>query len=621
MDRNHIIGFVLIFGLLLAWTFVNSPSKEQRAAMIERQDSLNRVEILKDSLAKESVEAQQSQAQADSTTLANKFGSFASAATGSAENVKLENEFFIIDFSTKGGKISSVELKSYKKVLIDEKKKEYKIPLRMMEDAQNVWDITLPSAGGELHTAELNFQPSVSGKTITFTAESQNGEKIVQEYTLTDKPYEIKYAFRIENAAGLASAAQNAKLTWINHLGKLERNDNFERSYSTVYFKENAESVDYCNCRNNDQENLSTQPIKLFSHSNQFFNSTLIADGSFQGGLFETIVPESTAENLKTTKAVVGLPIQGSNGTASMLMYVGPNDFENLRHYQVELEDIIPFGQSIFGSINRWVIRPIFNFLIDTFGSKGLVILLLTFLVKLALFPLSYKMLHSQAKMAALRPSLAGLREKYKDDMQKQQMETMKVYREYGVNPLGGCFPELLQMPVWFALFRFFPASIEFRQASFLWATDLSSYDVFFYLPWDIPYFGAHVSLLTLLWTISTIAYTYYNMQNMDMGNMNPMLKYMQYFMPVMFLVFFNSYASGLTLYLLYSNLLNIFQTIAAKRWLFDEQKIMAGLNLNKAKPKKEGGFQARLEQALREQQRLQETRKNQPPAPKSKKK
>jgi YidC/Oxa1 family membrane protein insertase len=222
-------------------------------------------------------------------------------------------------------------------------------------------------------------------------------------------------------------------------------------------------------------------------------------------------------------------------------------------------------------------------------------------------------MLRSQATMSALKPQLAHLKDKYKDDMQKQQMESMKIYREYGVNPLGGCFPVLLQMPVWFALYRFFPASIEFRQASFLWATDLSSYDVFFNLPFEIPFFGAHVSMLTLLWAISTVAYTYYNMQNMDMANMNPMLKYMQYFMPVMFLVFFNSYASGLTLYLLYSNLLNIAQTVGARKFLFDEDKIMEQLNINKAKPKKQGGFQQRLEAAMKEQQRIAEAKQQKP--------
>jgi len=614
MERNHIIGFVLIFGLLLVWTFVNSPSKEQQEAMKIRQDSLNRVEILKDSIAKATVETEKAAQPIDSAVLANQYGSFAAATTGTNETVKVENEFFIVEFNSKGGKISKVELKDYKKVQVDDKRKEYKIPLVLQDDPLNVWDISIPAMRGDLHTADLNFKAVVEGKKVTFTAAGQQGEQIIQEYTLTDSPYEINYSFRIENGANfIGSGAKTGKLTWINQLDKIERNSNFERTYSTVYYKQNTESVDYCNCRASAQENVTAQPIKWFSHANQFFNSSLIADESFDGGLFETKMLPITDSNLKTTSAIVGFPLKAGGVATNMKMYIGPNDFENLRHYHVNLEDLIPFGRSIFGSINRWVIRPVFNFLISFIGSKGFVILLLTLLVKLALFPLSYKMLQSQAKMSALKPSLAGLKEKYKDDMQKQQMETMKVYREYGVNPLGGCFPVVLQMPVWFALYRFFPASIEFRQASFLWATDLSSYDVFFNLPFDIPYFGGHISMLTLLWAASTIAYTYYNMQNMDMSNMNPALKYMQYFMPLMFLVFFNSYASGLTLYLLYSNLLNIAQTLGAKRFLFDQDKIMAGLNKNKEKPKKEGGFQARLEKAMKEQQRMADARKSQP--------
>ncbi len=614
MERNHIIGFALIFVLLLVWTFVNSPGKEQREAMQHRQDSLNRVEILKDSLAGVAMEAKKDTLPADSVTLAQKFGAFAGAAGGENQKVKLDNQYFTVEFESRGGKISSVELKAYKKILIDEHKKEVKIPLRLLEDPGDVWDITLPTSQGDIHTADLNFQPTVEGSKITFTALGARGEKIMQTYELTPNPYEIRYHVFMENGEGMISGGEKTgKLTWINQLDKIEVNSNFERSYSTVYFKENTESVDYCNCRKSAQENLSEQPIKWLSHSNQFFNSTLIADESFDGGLFETTMLDPKADNLKTTSAVVGLPMTGKGLSAGMTFYIGPNDFENLRHYHANIEDIIPFGRSVFGTINRWIIRPIFNFLLSFIGSEGIVILVLTLLVKLALFPLSYKMLHSQAKMNVLKPQLAGMREKHKDDMQKQQMETMKVYREYGVNPLGGCFPVLLQMPVWFALYRFFPASIQFRQASFLWATDLSSYDVFFNLPFDIPFFGGHVSMLTLLWTASTLAYTYYNMQNMDMANMNPALKYMQYFMPVMFLAFFNSYASGLTLYLLYSNLLNIAQTLGAKRFLFDEAKIMEELNKNKAKPKKEGGFQARLEQAMKEQQRLADTRKNQP--------
>ncbi len=622
MERNHIIGFVLIFGLLLVWTFVNSPSKEEALAMQQRQDSLNRVEILKDSLPSSPAEVPAEEVAPDSATMANQFGSFAAAATGDGEIVKLENQYFIVYFNSKGGKISNVELKQYKKALLDENNKEYKVPLHLLDNPDNIWDITIPTQRGELHTEDLIFKPSIQGKKLTFRALGENGEQIVQEYTLQDSPYEIGYNFRVENATGLLRASdQTAKLTWVNHLGRLERSTQFEQSMSTVYFKENTESMDYCNCRSDAQENLSTQPIKWFSHSNQFFNSSLISSESFAGGLFETKMPVEGSDILKSTSAIVGLPMLRDGSTSDMTFYVGPNDFENLRHYKMGLEDIIPFGRSIFGTINRWVVRPVFNFLLSFISSKGLVILLLTFLIKLALSPLSYKMLHSQAKMSALKPSLAGLKEKYKDDQQKQQMETMKVYREYGVNPLGGCFPVALQMPVWFALYRFFPASIEFRQASFLWATDLSSYDVITYLPWDIPFFGAHISLLTLLWAASTVAYTYYNMQNTDMTSMNPALKYMQYFMPVMFLVFFNSYASGLTLYLLYSNLLNIAQTLGAKKFLFDDEKIMLQLNKNKEKPKKKGGFGERLEKAMKDQQKIAEAKKNEAKANISRKK
>ena len=606
MERNHIIGFILIFGLLMVWMFVNSPSQDELAQMQQRQDSLNRLEIVEeDTIPASTVSVDTIRSTADSMALAGKFGSFSSAASGTSQTVRLENEHFIIDFDSKGGRISSVELKNYKKVLLDENKKEYKVPLKLLEDAGNVWDIAIPSQRGDLHTAELYFEPTLEENRVLFTAKGLLGEKIVQEYILTENPYEIKYKFGVENGAGFVSSDRNAKLTFVNQLDKLEKNDDYERNFSTVYFKENTESVDYCSCRKSDLENLSEQPIKWVSHSNQFFNSALIAEESFDGGVFETEMLDNEAEDLKITTSTVGLPLNGGDYSSAITMYVGPNDFEYLRRYRVEMEDIIPFGQSIFGTINRWIIRPTFNFLLAYIPSEGIVILLLTLLVKLALFPLSYKMLSSQSKMSALKPQLAHLKEKYKDDMQKQQMESMKIYREYGVNPLGGCFPVLLQMPVWFALYRFFPASIEFRQASFLWATDLSSYDVFFNLPFEIPYFGAHISMLTLLWAISTVAYTYYNMQNMDMASMNPALKYMQYFMPVMFLVFFNSYASGLTLYLLYSNLLNIAQTVGAKKFLFDESKIMETLNANKAKPKKEGGFQARLEAAMKEQQRI----------------
>ena len=219
-------------------------------------------------------------------------------------------------------------------------------------------------------------------------------------------------------------------------------------------------------------------------------------------------------------------------------------------------------------------------------------------------------MLKSQTMMAGLKDKIKALKDKHSDDSQTQQMETMKLYREYGVNPLGGCLPMVLQMPIWFALYRFFPASIEFRQADFLWANDLSSYDIFWKLPFEIPFgFGAHISLFTLLWAVTTLIYTYYNTRHMDMGA-NPAMKYMQYIMPIMFMGFFNSFAAGLTCYLLFSNLINITQTIVTKNYIIDNEKINRELDAYKKKPKKKKGFQQRLEKALKEQQAIQEQQK-----------
>ena len=292
-----------------------------------------------------------------------------------------------------------------------------------------------------------------------------------------------------------------------------------------------------------------------------------------------------------------------------MSLYVGPKEFDVLADFATDLEDIVPFGRSIFGTVNRWIIRPLFNFLSTYIGSKGIVILLLTFFVKIVLFPLTYKMLYSQSKMGALKPQMKRIKEKFKDDQQQQQSETMKMYREFGVNPLGGCMPMVLQMPIWFALYRFFPASIEFRQAGFLWATDLSSYDTIAHLPFEIPFFGSHVSLFTLLWAGTTVLYTWYNSKIVDMSA-NPMMKYMQYAMPVMFLFFFNNYASGLTCYLFFSNLFNIGQTMITKNYLINHDKIKDELDAYKKKPKKKGGFQKRLEDAMKEQQRVKAKKK-----------
>ena len=620
LDRNQIIGIILIMGLFMLWTYLNAPTPEEIAEKKAIQDSLARLEqvepeveldeatVYAPSNPTEKTAPQELDSSVVSKQLQATYGAFATAAAGQEETHTLENALIKVTFSSKGGRIANVLVKDHFKIELDADGKERQIPLYLLADEKDIFTYDIPVSDarqGAVTTHDLYFDADVKDNAISFTARSSDGHEFIQTYRLAPDSYTLDYDIALNGVR-----AGGVILNWTTYLDRLELNSGFEQYYTSVYYKEIDDDPDYCKCRKSDVEDRSGKPLKWVSHSNQFFNSSLIANQSFDGGVMETVMLDKEDENLKILKSTLDIPLSGSgNESFAMQMYIGPNEFERLRQFDQSLEDIIPFGTSIFGTINRWVIRPLFNFLSRFVGSQGIVILLLTLLVKLALFPLTYRMLLSQAKMSALKPQLAGLRDKFKDDQQKQQMETMKVYREFGVSPLGGCLPMVAQMPIWFALYRFFPASIEFRQEGFLWATDLSSYDVFFRLPFEIPMYGGHISLLTLLWVLTTLVYTYYNTRHMDMASMNPMMKYMQYFMPVMFLFFFNNYASGLTLYLLFSNILNIGLTIGTKQFVFDNDKILAGLEENRKKPKKKGGFSQRLEKALQEQQRAQAQR------------
>ncbi len=545
------------------------------------------------------------------------YGAFAPAAIGTEKTEVLENDLLKITFSSKGGRIKDVLLKKYSKVERDSNHKEFKVPLRLLEDEKNRFEYILPvvnTAKGKVSTQDLFFEPSVSGNTISFRASAGRDRYFEQVYTLDPDSYTVDYSVRFIGLGNVIEAPNGAvELNWLDYLDRLELNYKYEHTYSSIYYKPVDEDYDYCNCMQEDRDDLDSQPIEWMAHSNQFFASILMAkDKPFKGGVFETKVFEADLRkdipDLKILQSSLQVPTDQE--TFNMEMYLGPKDYETLMAFDNELEYIVPFGKSIIGTANRWIIRPLFNFLSTFIGSKGIVILFLTLIVKLVLYPLTYKMLHSQAKMAALKPRLAALKEKLKGDQTQVQMESMKMYREFGVNPLGGCMPVVLQMPVWFALYRFFPASIEFRQQGFLWATDLSSYDAAFWLPFTIPFTDqSHLSLFTLLWVITTLIYTYYNMQSMDMGNMGganaQMMKYMQFIMPIFFLFFFNSFASGLTCYLVFSNTFNIAQTLITKNIIIDHDKIKAQLEAHKKKPKKKGGFGSRMEEALKQQQAL----------------
>jgi len=616
MDRNQLTGILLILLILIGWSWFTQPTQEQIDVQQRMSDS---IELVKQQELQQSIEVKQTPIAnpvEDSIAKIQKlqsFGSFAEAGVGQEKLYTLENELIKLSFTNKGGIIKEALIKNHKKVLADSLNNEIKIDLRLLEDEKNKFEYYIPQGNGQIKSSELFFSATQSSNSIEFVTRSADGASIKQKYSLGDS-YEIDYQVQFSGVSPSGADGESVKLKWINHLDKLEKNVMFEKTYSTVYFKEKEDSdTDYCSCRGDDEIETDKR-IEWVSHVNQFFNTSLMSENqAFTYANMETQMVDEDEEDLKIIKTELGVPLN-DGAPFKMKLYIGPNEFNRLQAFDNNLEQIIPFGRSIFGSINRWVIRPAFNFLSNYIGSKGVVIIVLIFILKMILYPLMYKMLFSQARMQALKPQIEKLTDKFKDEPQKKQVETMKIYREYGVSPFGGCMPMVIQMPIWYALFRFFPASITFRQEPFLWATDLSSYDVFATIPFEIPMFGSHISLFTILWAITTIMYTYYNTKHMDMSA-NPTMKYVQYFMPITFLVFFNQYASGLTCYMFFSNLFNILQTLITKKFVFDDDKIRTELEKQKSenlkKPKKKG-FQSRIEEAMKKQQEIQNKRDQQ---------
>ncbi|MDP4581239.1 MAG: membrane protein insertase YidC [Saprospiraceae bacterium] len=618
MDRNTQLGLLLIFGLFVLWQVVTSPSQDELIKQQKMEDSIMLARKTKEGI-REKIVIQSTESQKDSTELLvdreNKFGTFSNAASGKASDFVLENDLLKVTFSTKGGTIKEVLIKNHHKIVQNADRKDVKEPLRLMSDDRDKFYYALPIKsipGGFIYTKDLIFEGSLEGNTIRFKAVANNGGYFEQVYTLNPENYLFNYSIKTKNLDNILDKGFNSiKLRWVSYLGKLEKAVSYEKNYSAIYYKPGIDNPKHCSCTSSDIENKDNTPIKWVSFTQQFFNVSLLASENFKGAKMVTTFLDDSDKALKKMDAEIVIPFKNADNSFSMDFYLGPNEFDRLYAMGNNLEDIIAFGTSFFGTINRWVIRPVFNWISQFFVNKGIVIFILTFLVKLSLFYLTYRMIYSQSKMTALKPQIDKLKEKHKDDASTVQMESMKLYREFGVNPLGSCLPMLLQMPIWFALYRFFPAAIEFRQAPFLWADDLSSYDEWIQLPFAIPFgFGSHISLFTILWAISTLAFTFYNSKNMDFSA-NPAMKWMQYVMPIMFLGFFNSYASGLTAYLLFSNVLNIGQTMATKAFLIDEAKILAQMENHKKKPKKTGGFQDRLQKVLEEQRKIAEQQKN----------
>ncbi|MGB3548458.1 MAG: membrane protein insertase YidC, partial [Saprospiraceae bacterium] len=450
MDRNSIIGIGLIFALFVVWTYTSAPSEEQLAAQQATADSLalveqQAVEVLDPNSGTNEAAAEETTlvGLTDSARIAQlggTLGPFAAAGAGTAEVITLENDLMTVEVNTKGGAIKKVTLKKYTKVVEDAEGNEYPLPLELLEDRKNRFEYILPVAGipsGGVRTSDLYFSPTLSGQTLTMRAPATNGGYFEQSYSIKDGTYLIDYDLKLENLGQVLTAGEDKiQLHWENYLDKIEKNARYEANYSTVYFKAVDDGSDHCSCTGDDVEELEGQAIKWVSHAQQFFNTSLIAGESFGAARFETIAtgdnsttrtavdpddPETFEKvgDLKKIQTDLAIPIgRSSTEVVDMALYVGPNEFERLQAIGYDLSDIIPFGRSIFGAINRWVIRPIFTFLDGFIGNKGIAILILTLFVKILVFPLTYKMLVSQSKMQVLKPQIEKLKKKHDGDKQ-----------------------------------------------------------------------------------------------------------------------------------------------------------------------------------------------------------
>lgn len=629
MDRNTIIGFVLIAGLVFAWSIYTRPSKAELEQARHEKDSIAQVERLQDSLDKVATfKAKSSPAPAladsslnDSTKMAlatGKFGQFAPAATGTAREVVIENDKIKLSLNTQCGCVKDVVVKDYLQYgAKDTSGKQAKEALHLLEDPKNRFAYVLPvqsADGGQLSTDELFFTPvDVTQNSVTMRASTVGGGYFEQVYKLQNGSYVVDYKVNMNGLENVFSKnVDQFSLLWINYLDQVEKNAAYEQTMSTVYFKKDQSKVSYCNCRKSDAEELKV-PVKWVSNAQQFFNASLIAsEKPFKSANVETEVLDlaNTDGDLKKLKSSIVLPYgHAANESFAMQFYLGPNEFKTLKSMGVGLEEIIPYGWSFFGTINRYIVRPFFNLLYSFLHSYGWTIIVLTLIVKLLLYPLQYKMIYSSVKMAVLRPELNKIKAKLGDDQTKFAAEQMKLFRESGVNPLAGCLPAVLQMPIWIALYRFFPASIDFRQESFLWADDLSTFDNVINFGFNLPFIGSHLSLFTILWVVSMLVYAKYNEMMMDssLTDGNPVMKYMPYVFPVIFFFALNSWAAGLTCYMLFSNVFNVGLTMLTKNVIIKEDKVLAEMELARTQPKKQSKFQARLEEAMKQQQALQE--------------
>lgn len=625
-DFNSIIGFALIFVIILWMMYSNreeevknqDKAKTEKAAETKAKGETTKevAKTITDTTVADSVKIQK---------LQSTLGSFAYSATlPSAKEgfTILENEVIKLKIANKGGYISEAILKDYKKF---DKNSNQLVALIKNNNAN--FNLQLQTKDNRvLNTKDLFFEPTLTvidgNQVLSMKLKSSANAFLEYKYVLKPKQYMLDFDLRSQGLNAALNSSKTADLQWDLKTYSNEKSISYENRYAEIYYEYEDGKVDYAGLGKQEDETL--EKATFIAYKQHFFSSILLSQTPIDNVKVSStdLVNDDKIDTVFTKQFKSTLPLAYKNGELDYKMnwYLGPTDYKILNTYDKNIEDIVPLGWGIFGWINKFIFIPLFGFL-GSFMGLGIAIIIFTILIKIAMAPITFKSFLSQAKMKVLRPEIMEIGEKFKKDPMKKQQETMKLYNKAGVNPMAGCIPALIQIPFMYASFQFFPSAIELRQKGFLWADDLSSFDEIVKLPFYIPVYGDHISLFPILASIAI--FFYMKMTSGDqmmaqppqdgMPDMGKIMKIMIYLSPIMMLLFFNNYGSGLSLYNFISNLITIGIMLVIKKYFINSDKIHAQIQENKAKPKTEGKFQKKMREMMEqaeEQKKLQGKKK-----------
>ena len=618
LDTNSLIGFLLIGAILLYMLWQNQPTPEQLAA----EQQAKQEQIDKSSNQKPENSTLENTQNTSNTQQKSRLGDFAYSLEIPSANdnfTLLENDILLLKINNKGGGISEAKLKTF--VNYDS------VPVYLIKDQTVRFNLNFSTSDNRtLNTSDLYFEPTLknegANKVLSMKLKVSEDQYLEYLYTITPDDYMLGFNIRSKGLSGILDSNKNANFEWDLKALRQDQSITFENRYTRLSYEYEGDKTGKLSQAGEDDETLDK--VSWISYRQHFFSSILVPDSPLSKVELKSydLVEDETVDTVFTKRYNTKFPLTYYSGelAQNMSLYFGPTYNKVLKKYDKNLESSIPFGWGIFGWINKSVFSPLYAWL-SSFLSYGIAIIVMTIMVKILLSFVQYKQFLSQAKMKILKPELDAIREKYKKDKMKAQQETLALQNKAGASPLSGCLPGLLQIPVFYSLFMFFPIAFELRQKPFLWVEDLSSYDTIAELPFNIPFYGDHISLFPILASIAIFFYmrmtTGQNMasqpQQEGMPDMAKMMKYMIYFSPLLMLFFFNNYASGLSLYYFVSNLISIGIMLVIKNYIIDEEKVLAKINVSKAKPKKQSRFQKKMAEIMEQaekQKAAQERRK-----------